>query len=288
MIKTPEDLSDEFKKDGDILKNKSNELKDLMSVAPDAIRTIDAYTEMLYYTADELKKFSRYDPKAQDFPDFKGSEYYSIQSIYGLNIPSKAEVFAMGTSVSGLITDATSSVMYKVSVYPGYENDYFKNIPTKFLQLKFTDELCSFLHTIKPELATTWRSAWGQLALERADSIKNAAANARTVVDEISWIPNSEHLKSLKWCALDDKEKPIRAVRYAWIRYGDILPESLKNDPSSDSNWKSFNGSYGSLQKYVHTTIFRIEDRQIVETALKAIEIALIGYLELGMERLTP
>ena len=146
-----------------------------------------------------------------NFPEYKGENYFSLQLVKEWKLPNEKEMLSAGTTISGMVNDSTSSVMPVMVEYPGYQSNFFGNFPAAYTELKFTEELSVVLTEINSDFADTWNAAWEQLMLEKKDSVKNSSTNARTVVDEISWIPDPEHLKKLPWCELDDKGKPIRA-----------------------------------------------------------------------------
>lgn len=96
-----------------------------------------------------------------------------------------------------------------------------------------------------------------------------------------------EHLKLLSWGGyFDDRNKPIRAVRYAWINYGDELPVKLNGDPREDTLYKSLNSGYKEFGKITHISPIPLSRHPNAITACDAVGTALVQYLESGMNRL--
>ena len=278
--------SKKFREAGKAAKDKANELKNLANVLPGYIRTLDGYGDFMNYTADELERFKTKYPSA---PSIRTSLYFTPKTFINTlawNVTDPKDIETSIITLSGVGTSASVSIPPEMVSFATEGDAFFSNPPENFVHLHLTDELTPLLSELMPELSPIWNASWDSLVLERADSLKNASVNARTVVDEISWIPDKEHLRGLAWCKLDNKGDPIRAVRYGWISYGDSLPQELKNDPSEDLRWKVFGQAYGELGKFVHKADYDKTSRVQVESALKALEIGLIGYLRDGMAKL--
>jgi len=278
--------SKKFREAGKAAKDKANELKDLANVLPGYIRTLDGYGDFMNYTADELERFGT---KYPSVPSIRTSLQFSPQNFMDTlswNVTNPKEIEISITTLSGVGTSVTGSVLPVIESFAQPDDPFFSNPPQNFSQLRFTDDLTQLLDDLNPVLSPIWKSAWDNIVLEREDSLKNVSVNSRTVVDEVSWLTNYEHLKTLPWCELDKEGKPIRAVRYGWIRYGDNLPPELKNNSIKDLRWKVFGQAYSELGKFIHKAGFDKTSRSQIETALKALEIGLIDYLKDGMTRL--
>ena len=62
MEKTAKELANEYRRDSELLKTKSKEIKEFAEKAPRMIRIINANVAMLDYTFTELERFSKFHP----------------------------------------------------------------------------------------------------------------------------------------------------------------------------------------------------------------------------------
>ena len=286
MKKTAKEISEELKTTSKIVKEKSEEAKKFVQTATKFVKLMDANVEMMEYTAKELDEFYKQHPEALDFPEYRGEQYFNARKVSSLSIPDEMQMSDVSASISGLVNDTTSAVMPLIINYPGYSSKYYQGLPLSYTQLQFTDELLSLLDSLgRHDLAVIWNNAREQLALNTTISLKNSANNARTVVDELSWLPDYKHLEKLKWCELAEG-KPIRAVRCAWILYGDDLPDQLNNDSKEEPNYKALNSGYQNFAKYVHLSSFNVSEKFVLESSLNIIEASLINYIKMGRDRL--
>ncbi len=166
------------------------------------------------------------------------------------------------------------------------EHELFQDPPEPWRFLRATEGTIQSLNELKKNLGETWRATWSAIEVGDLHSIKTAATNARTVVDEVSWMAPYDHLKTLEWCKLDKRKWPSHASRYAWILHGDTLPQELNNDPSNDPIWRPFHKAYNNLQKSMHTSHVGKAEITYVEAQLKAIEEGFEAYLRKGSVRL--
>lgn len=283
-----EKMSKDIKKASKITKNKSKKLKELYKSIPQKTKIMDANADLLDYTSNELNRFIGSNPDKIHIPipsDIEKPDYKNFfNSMEKLKLPDTAlfdgTIMAVATIGTSSLSAATNVVLY----YEEIDEDYFNNIPDSYEQLSNTKKLEELLDILDPKLGEIWEDIWNKLAIGDKDSLKNASTNARSMIDEISWRSDYEHLKSLEWCELDDNDKPTRATRFAWIYYGDVLPPGLKNKPSNDQQWKNFNESYGKLQKTIHKIDVKLPVR--INSIFKTLEIGLVNYLEAGMGRL--
>jgi hypothetical protein len=185
---------------------------------------------------------------------------------------------------SGTSTSITAPFLQYIDTEP--ELKLLENPPKSFQILKATDETIDKLNKLKGGLGDTWRNAWNAMAIKDLSSIKTIATNARTVFDELSWLAPVENVKKLNWCFLDDNDKPTRATRFAWILYGDELPEFCNNNPSNDPSWKSLKKNYDELQQYVHLSSSQQSDLMQLEITMKALQESIEHYLDFGYDRL--
>lgn len=273
---------EDFRKVGYELINRADDLQKLTADAPHQIRQMRGYGDLLVYVGNEIDRAADYDIDVTASPGFDIDNIEKSLSYW--KVPSPFFIGSTLATVSGT-SNAASAVMVE------YENkkpefQLFQNPPESFRSLKVSSHTIEALNRLKASLGDTWRAAWDAIAIGTVESIKSAATNARTVVDEISWLPSTDYLKSLDWCKLDDKGRPTRATRFAWILYGDTLPGDLDSNPSNDPIWKPFKDAYDNLHKYVHTTNIKSTDVLYVETHLKSLQIGLEQYLREGLERL--
>ncbi len=275
-------LGENFRIVGQDLQNRAGELQDLVAEAPQQIRQLKAYGDYFVYVGDEIDRGAGH---GIDFTSSPGLNVINVQQTLTWNVPSPFQIGNTATMASG--TTGTVAELAVAYVEEEPELELFLNPPESFRLLKTTDQTIQNLNNVKPGLGDTWQSAWDFIAVESVDSVKSAAANARTVVDEISWKTPYEHIKTLPWCKLDDKDRPTRATRYAWILYGDTLPAQHNNDPTNDLVWKPFGEAYGRLNKYVHISDVTTADILSVDTQLKIIQVGLEQYLREGFERIT-
>jgi hypothetical protein len=285
QMTTPTVSPKEYREAAKAAKERANGLKVLGKDLPGYVRTLDGLGDFMDYTANELDRYgTTYVSAPVNYSgiNFVPSDF--MRSLNAWSVPRGNDVQNSIVTLSGVGTSVTGSVLPQMQRTARPTDNYFANPPANFIQLRLTDELTPLLDQLN--LTPTWKSAWENLVLERDDSLKNACVNARTVVDEISWMPDTEYLKTLDWCELDKEGRPIRAVRYAWIRHGDVLPESLGKNCKEDTYWKTFGQAYSELGKFVHKAGYDATSRTQVEVALKSLELGLIVYLEAGMTRL--
>jgi hypothetical protein len=263
---------------GTELVDKADELEDLGRGIPEASRKLRAYGELLIYVAGECDRLESHGIKlSRDvFPD--PSE---VQQTLSWQVPTQTQVRGTIVGASGYSTSITQPLLSYAYETPNL--NILGNPPETFKLLTAEDQLIQTLNQIKPDLGQTWKSAWDSLTIQDA---KSAATSTRTAVDEISWKAPYDHLARLPWCQYDDKGKPTRASRFAWILHGDNLPAELNNDPSQDPLWKILSQNYEKLNKYVHISTIQEGDITYLKTMLSAIQECLEEYLHKGIDRL--
>lgn len=282
----PRIASSKYREAGNAAKEKAAQLREFAKSLPEQIRVLEGYGDLLLYTADEIDRFGHNHPASffqELYQDITPDDV--IQTLAAVT-PQEKELLNVVTTISGAGTGSFNYFVEGCGKVASPGEQYFDRLPQTFKRLANTDKILGLLRQIDPLLPSTWKSAWDNLHSGRDDSLKNASANARTVIDEISWMPNYLHLKSLPWCRLDNKQEPIRAARCAWIKYGDALPDELKGDPSEDVLWKSFGKAYSVLGKYIHVAPCDATSVAEVETALIGLELGIEEYLMAGTQRL--
>jgi len=267
-----------LKEIGAILIDKSIDLQDLAKIIPEQARKFRAYGDYYNFVADE---YTRLSSLGVDCDMTQVVDFQSIEDSLSWEVPTTTQLYTTTTIVSGESTSITQPMMPYVDEKPDY--DLLQNPPDSFVLLQATDETIIQLDFIKNGLGNSWKKAWD--CLIRGD-VKNAAVQARTTIDELSWAVPYDRLAKLIWCRFDDKGKPTRASRFAWILHGDSLPAELDNDPCKDNVWKRFGKNYAALQRYVHTSDIKQSDLLTIDLTLKALQEALEEYLNLGIKRL--
>jgi hypothetical protein len=261
--------------------NRADGLQEFLAEAPRQIRLLRVYGDYLTYVGNEIDRATA---AGIDLTSSPGLNISGIEQTLTWDVPNPRDIGLTFTTSSGT-TNVTSELMVKYAQeQPNLA--LFQNPPESFRMLQTTKDANQTLNRLKPQLGDTWQRAWDAIAVGNLESVKTAAVNARTVVDEISWMTQYEHLKTLDWCKLDDNGNPTRATRYAWILHGDTLPAGLSNDPSNDFVWKPFRDAYKRLSKYVHIADIAHPDVIYVENHIKTIQIALEQYLREGSQRL--
>lgn len=270
-----------LKKIGQESINKANEIREFIKAAPEAIRKLNAYGEQMMYLGEEYNK-------AKDVIDVSSLSHINLSSLTDklstLHVPSSDDLSTLTVSLSGSLVGITEPLYSTAHKHP--ELELLNNSPSSFIILQSTTALLSALQEIDRSLAETWKNACDNIAIGNPQAVKNSATHARTVVDELSWKVPYDHIKELDWCKLDEKGKPTRASRFAWLMHGDHLPSEIGGDPAKDETWKSLNKSYGNLNKYTHISTLEEKDVIYLRTQLDAIQDALEKYLLKGSERL--
>lgn len=266
---------------GSRLIEKSNSLKELAQIIPEQSRKLRAYGEFYNYVADEYDRLAEFgiDCNVAQVVNFE-----EIDDLVSWQVPTSTQVYTTTSGVSGESTSITQPMMPYVDDYP--DLGLLKKPPESFRLLRVTDKTINRLNMVSPGLGDTWGSAWNYLAVGDIPSIKSTATQARTVVDELSWRAPYDHLATLHWCQFDDKGKPTRLSRFAWILHGDTLPVELGNDPTKDTSCKALKKNYDALQKYVHMVQIEQSDLIAIELILKTLQVSLEEYLHFGMGRL--
>ncbi len=238
-MKSSTSPGEEFRIIGQDLNIRAGKLQDLVAEAPQQIRYLKAYGDYLIYVGNEIDRGAGHGFDFSSSPAFNTAD---IRQTLNWEVPTPFQISYTATLASG----TTGAVAEMAVEYSNHKPDLqlFLNPPESFRQLTTTEKTINILNNLNPGLGDRWQAAWDSIAIGSVDSIKSAAANGRTVVDEISWKTPYDHLKTLQWCKLDEKGRPTRATRYGWILYGDNLPAQFNNDPSSDPVWKSFHQAY--------------------------------------------
>ena len=269
---------------GTSLVEKSEELQRLGKDLPRYVRIFKGYGELFVYFGNEIKRAGEAGVEIDDSMIF-GSTLDDVMKTLTWTVPSTEAVSATMAAASDA-TVGTMSIAVSAADGSTIESSFLQDPPESYWAVCETKAMVIRLNELKQGLGTTWENAWDALATIRPDSAKNASVNARTVVDELSWMTPYDYLKTLQWHRLDNKGNPTRATRFAWIHYGDNLPHSLDGKPYNDDIWKSLKRSYNDLQKYVHCSETSQMEAKIIETNLKAIGVSLEEYLEAGFDRL--
>ena len=271
----------EVKEVGQELKRRADSLQHLVLGWHQMVRKLRAYGELLDFTGDELHKAT-----------LAGLELITthikvneIKETLGWEIPSTDQIRKTVMASIAAILDISEAMHIFAQEAP--EHNFLQNHPEMWRLLRATEGTIQSLNKLKTNLGETWRTAWNAIEVGDLRSIKTAATNARTVVDEVSWLATYDHLKKLQWCKLDKKKWPSHATRYAWILHGDTLPPELKNNPSNDPVWKPYNKAYNNLQKFLRISPVAKVHITYVEAQLKAIEEGLEEYLRKGFTRLS-
>jgi len=281
-MKSSTSPGEEFRTVGQDLTIRAGSLQDLVAEAPQQIRYLKAYGDYLIYVGNEIDRGAGY---GIDFSSSPALNTADIRQTLNWKVPTPFQISNTATLASG-----TTGAVAEMAVDYGKQKpdlELFLDPPESFRQLTTTEETIQILNNLNPGLGDRWQAAWDSTAVGSVNSVKSAAANGRTVVDEISWKTPYDHLKTLQWCKLDEKGRPTRATRYGWILYGDVLPAQYNNDPSNDLVWKSFHQAYDRLHKYVHISDLTKADILSVETQLKTIQVGIEQYLREGHQRLT-
>lgn len=266
---------------------KADELEVLHKNIPKYIQNLTAYGRGLGYIADEIDRFENDTGKSiqVDYEDGISPKKFIATFKVANNTPETLS--NMTNTLSGVMTASTGSTVGVISAEFIDKTYYLKDLPKYFKELNLDQELIQLLEEIKPSLADDWKAVRDNLTTRSSAGIKNAIVHARTVVDEIGWMTDFDYLKNLPWkIELDKEGKPIRAVRYAWIAYGDKLPNDLNGDPLKDTLYKSLNSGYKEFGKIAHVSPIPISQYPNALSACNAVGNALIQYLELGGERL--
>ena len=267
---------------GNQLISKSQDLNELAKIIPDQSRKMAAYGDYYNYVADEYDRLSS---KGIDLSASPGFNYLDeVENTFVWKVPSAYDVTTTTVTASGGTTSITEPFLPYIDSNPEFE--LLKKPPESYKILISTDETIDKLNQLKEGLGNSWRNAWNAMGIKDLNTIKTVAANARTVFDELSWLAPIEDLKKLDWCSLDDKDRPTRATRFAWILYGGELPESLNKDPSNDPSCKPFKNNYDKLQKYVHLGSLQQSHLIELEIIMKALQGSLEHYLNFGFDRL--
>lgn len=261
------------------LSDKAIETRAFMYAAPDIIRTYQAYGDYISYLSDELER----SPSCKINLSVINPSLDILESSLKWKLPEMLTLVD-SSSAASIVTRTITEVL--IDNDEALDSKFLVSAPESYRFYTATDKTIFLLNKIKPNLGDTWRTAWNQLAIGNSTSIKNAATNARTTIDEISWKSDYELLKKFPWCKYDDKKQPTRATRFAWILYGKDLPNSLNNDPTNDITWKSFGAAYADLGKYVHIVHFEASDIILLDTIFKSLQTGLETYLNYGRERL--
>ena len=143
-------------------------------------------------------------------------------------VPTRAQIDMTTVVVSGGFTSITEPMMPYAMEMP--EMKFLSNPSETFRLLKVREETIEKLDEIKPWLESALKNVWDQLEMEDVNSVKSAANDARIVIDEISWQTPCEHILQLLWCKKEEKKKPTRASRYAWILHGNTVCRQAKMD----------------------------------------------------------
>ncbi|UCH00858.1 MAG: hypothetical protein JSU78_02545 [Deltaproteobacteria bacterium] len=280
MEKNKDDI-DEVKEIGQELKRRADSLQHLVSGWHQMVRKLRAYGELLDFTGDELHRATL---AGLDLTTTQ-IKVNKIKETLGWEIPSTDQIRKTVMASTAALLDISEAMHIFAQEAP--EHDFLQNPPEMWRLLRATEETIQSLNKLKTNLGETWRTAWNAMEASDLRSIKTAATNARTVVDEVSWLAPYDHLKKLEWCELDERKWPSHATRYAWILHGDTLPAGLKNDPSNDPVWKPYNKAYNNLQRFLHISPVANVHITYVEAQLKAIEEGLEEYLRKGFTRLS-
>lgn len=278
------DPAQKFIQVGIFLVDKSKELEELGKDLPRHIRNLRGYGEYFQFFGNEIRRAGEAGVEIDD-SIVPGSTADDVMKSLTWTVPSTYEISATVAAASDA-TVGTMSIAVSAAEGTDIEPSFLQHPPESYWAILVTGSMVTRLNELKPGLGTTWQNAWDALATIRPDSARNASVNARTVVDEISWMRPYDHLKSLQWCRFDNKGDPTRATRYAWILYGDDLPSHLEGNPSNDKIWKSLGHRYRDLQKYVHCSDTSGSDAKIIDGCLRAIQVSLEEYLEAGIDRL--
>lgn len=279
-------MSDDFvkriKNIGNQMVSKAQDLNELLKIIPDQSRKMTAYGEYYIYVADEMERL--FSLKGVGFFASPKLNLDKLEQSVLWTLPSAYNITTTTAMAAGTSTEIIAPFLPYVDSEP--ELKLLDNPPESFKNLIATEETIDRLNKLKEGLGDTWRNAWNAMAVKNLNSIKTVATNARTVFDELSWFAAVENLKKLDWCSLDKTGKPTRATRFAWILYGDELPESCNKNPSNDPSWKSFNKNYGELEKYVHLISLQQSNLIQLEIIMKALQGSIEHYLNFGYDRL--
>lgn len=277
-------MSDDFvkriKNIGNRLISKSQDLNKLAKIIPDQSRKMTAYGEYYIYVANELERLPS---KVVVFDASLKSNLDELEQTFNWTLPFDYNITATTVMASGTSPLITAPLLPYIDNEP--ELKLLENPPESFKILTKIDETIDKLNKLKEGLGDSWRNAWNAMAIKDLSSIKTVAINARTAFDELSWLVPVEFLKKLDWCVLH-KKKPDRPTRFAWILYGNDLPESCNKNPSNDPSWKSFKTNYDGLQKYIHLSSLQKSNLIQLDIIMKALQGSMERYLNFGYDRL--
>ncbi len=279
--------TEDMRKASEIALAKAEELKELQVMIPRHIRVLTAFGGGLGYVADEIDRMKADTGETVPLIFPPGFTPNDFNQSYHTVANAPASLSAMSITISGVLTASTGSTASVASTQRVGNNEYLKDLPLYFEDLHLDEELIPLLKKVKPSLTGNWEAVRDNLTVTTSEGIKNAIVHARTVADEISWMPDYNHLRSLPWCQLDDKGDPIRAIRYGWIKYGDNLPNVLNGKAQDDELFKSFNGGYKEFGEITHISPIPLSQHSNAVTACNAVGMALVQYLEIGSKKLT-
>ncbi len=260
------------------LVDRADRLQDLGRIIPEESRKLRGFGEYYDYVAGEYDRLSS---QGVEFNPYDLPDLGEVERTLNWDVPTRAQVTMTTTVASGSQVSITEPMLRYTHENP--ELNLPDNPPESFKLFTATDQLVEKLNGIKNDLGITWKRAWDSLTM---GDLKSAATSARTAVDEISWKVPQDDLAKLPWCKYDDKGKPTRASKFAWILHGEDLPEELNNEPAQDPVWKILSQNYEKLNKYVHISEVQEGDITYLKTILAAIQECLEQYLHQEMGRL--
>jgi len=263
---------------GDSLQGKADDLQDLVQAAPDVIRKFRGIGDYYKYVADE---YERLQDQEGIFLGIPQSTFDDVDAVLSLELPS-VDQLALATRAATASTTSISIPLVDLS-HERPELHILNDPPQRFRSLRETSDIKGKLNELKQGLGNSWKNASNSIEVSGVDSVKNSASNARTVVDELSWLTPYDIISKLTWCEFDDKKRPTRASRYAWIMYGEDGPSTK---PAEDPAWKPLNDAYKRLNKYVHITSIVEADISYMQSLLITIQDSLEEYLRRGFNRL--
>ncbi|MCX5813610.1 MAG: hypothetical protein NT178_13850 [Proteobacteria bacterium] len=277
-------MSDDFvkriKNIGNQLIFKAQDLNKLAKIIPEQSKILRAYGEYYNYVAGEYERLPSKDVNVSDSLKFSLGD---LEKTFCWTVPSAYKVAITAAMAAGTSPQITAIFLPYIDSKP--ELKLLDNPPESFKILKATGETIDKLNKLSEGLGGTWRDACNAMAMNDLSSIKTVAINARTAFDELSRLVPVEILKKLDWCVLHEK-KPNRPTRFAWILYGEDLPESCNKNPSNDPSWKSFKINYDELQKYVHLSSLQKSNLIQLDIIMKALQGSMDHYLYFGYDRL--
>ncbi len=270
---------------------KADDLEKLGKILPGAVRSLRVYGDIFNYIGKECDRLEAERGQAPpELTRFLTITMHGIEGSLTWDVPAP---HAIEDSLSRMSLLTSGTAGYSGSCYSGETAvgrpmlaPYFNKLPDILEPLSSLEETCQKLDQLKAEWGVLWRAAWDNAATERPDSAKNAATNARTVVDEMGWMVPQGELSKCPWCEYDKEGKPTRASRYAYIRYGPNLPPQLNKNPGQDPSWKPISEAYNLLNKYTHRADTTAEGLAEIKVHLKIIQSHLTIYLVEGQARL--